>query len=86
MLRAKLKDSVDILCNSGGQPLALCLWERTGTDDHLAIVIDHDVVRKGSQTPLLDGITLAGTALTPGKCGLKILSMSTEHFGARNSL
>ena len=73
---SKLNASVQLSCESSGEPLDLCLWEASRNGDRGAVLIFNDIEKDEGHLP--EGISSFGSALDEGKCGIKIHSVH-EH-------
>ena len=76
----KVNGSVELSCESGGQPLNLCVWERIVNGQRQVINVDQEVVRNGGQTSV-HGIHATQDVLVNGKCSLSIQSLKKNDFG-----
>ena len=72
-----LNSSAHISCESNGQPVRICTWERL-TDGHQVFIIDDK--RHGDGTPAESSFCFGG-GLNAGKCGFKIESVTEKDIG-----
>ena len=74
-----LDGSVHFSCESGGEPLAVCVWERDITGRPEMLVIDGEVKEKSGH--ISNDISVFGGGLEEGKCGIRIHSAKEDDLG-----
>ena len=81
-VKGNLSGSVNLSCESGGQPLTLCVWEKWGWNGQRdVIIVDQEVIKNGGVTSV-PGIRATTDGLENGKCDLKIQRLNKDDFGS----
>jgi len=80
VVSTRLNNPTTLNCDSHGQPLSVCLWERNVDGQRSVISINPGSDQNGRATPQA-GITYAGEGLNSGKCGINIESIKENDSG-----
>ena len=69
VVKARVNDTVQFTCETPGEALSLCVWERKIGGERQMVIIDG---QQAEGKTSVDGVEYFGGRLSTGKCGLQL--------------